>query len=290
MLFNIFPKVSIIMPVHTENLKFLEQSLNSISDLNYPLYLLDVSIVFDDSCNTTNDIIFIEKISSTFKIDIQYESNSTNKGIGYNRNMATDKCKGDYVFFLDCDDVIPRNSIRDLSLSIITNNALIAYGNHKKKNHNLNETLFERNKEGMHKILTEWKDSQYNPIFYFSFMAPGILIKKSLFESVNGFRNDLKEGELIDFLIRVVCKCDISEISYVNSLTYIYRDNPLGTNTLKRKSVISNNESNILSLCNRLNFKRSSVRYGGTVGQFNSTFYSHYDINNNRISLPYTWP
>jgi glycosyltransferase involved in cell wall biosynthesis len=286
---NNLPIISIIIPIHKINISLLEQSINSILNQYYPKQLIEISMTFDGfKLSKEAELNLINKLKN---YDIKHHISCTKKivGIGKARNIAFEKCNGDYIFLLDSDDTIPRNTLSSLIHKENGNDSLIIYGNHKKMNFHLHKTLFIKNKKTMHDFFLQWRETEYNPLLYFSFMAPGILISRKLFNKIQGFNDQLECGELIDFLLRLDEECPKGRISHVNEIVYVYRSNPFGINTQRREYVIKNNEEGILKGCERRGYERKKIIHYGKIGSGNSTYYTHYDKRGNSIMLPYNW-
>lgn len=108
--------VSIIIPVYNGEL-YLEECLDSIMEQTYKN--LEVIIINDGSTDNTQQIINIYKEKYNF-IHSYYQEN---KGQGVARNKAIELAKGDYVAFIDADDLIHENFITSLLTSITEQNA-----------------------------------------------------------------------------------------------------------------------------------------------------------------------
>jgi len=89
------PIVSVIIPVWNGE-KYLEEAISSVLAQTYKH--LEVIIVNDGSTDGTEDI------AKTFSGEIKYFIQS-NKGAGAARNLGIKKAMGDYLAFLDADDV-----------------------------------------------------------------------------------------------------------------------------------------------------------------------------------------
>lgn len=100
------PLVSIIIPNYNSEL-FLEACLKSAINQTYPN--IEVIIVDDGSQDKSLDIISrYEKSESTVFL---YRRNRLPKGAPTCRNIGIAKAKGDYIMFLDSDDLIKENKV-----------------------------------------------------------------------------------------------------------------------------------------------------------------------------------
>lgn len=104
-------KVSIIIPVYnvSECIKDCLSSVYSQTYNNLEIIIVDDCGV-DDSMKRVNDFINKSKI----KRDVKIISHTHNRGLSAARNTGVENATGDYVFFLDSDDVIDVKCIEHL--------------------------------------------------------------------------------------------------------------------------------------------------------------------------------
>ncbi|MCI1477715.1 MAG: glycosyltransferase [Clostridium beijerinckii] len=93
--------VSVIMPTYNNSV-YIEEALNS---LFYQTYTnIEIIVVDDGSTDNTNEVLekYLDKIKYIRKI---------NEGVSSARNLGIDLSKGDYIAFLDSDDLYSRDKI-----------------------------------------------------------------------------------------------------------------------------------------------------------------------------------
>ncbi|WP_280750753.1 MULTISPECIES: glycosyltransferase family 2 protein [unclassified Parabacteroides] len=116
-------KVSIIIPVYNVSM-YIEECLQSALEQTYQdiEYLIVNDASPDDSMEKIEALIH----NHSRKNDIKIISHQVNKGISAARNSGIREATGDYLFFLDSDDVLYKNSIEVLaSLAIKENPDLV---------------------------------------------------------------------------------------------------------------------------------------------------------------------
>lgn len=87
------------MPAYNAE-RFIKESIESVINQTYPHW--ELIIIDDDSCDNTF------KIASTYSIDdsrIKILHNLKNEGVSYSRNKGILSAMGDFIAFLDSDDV-----------------------------------------------------------------------------------------------------------------------------------------------------------------------------------------
>ena len=97
--------VSIIIPYYKKKL-YIEEAVNSA--INQTFKDIEIIIVFDDP--EENDLSYIEKISKKDK-RIKLIINDKNLGAGNSRNIGILKSIGQYIAFLDSDDLWSRDKV-----------------------------------------------------------------------------------------------------------------------------------------------------------------------------------
>lgn len=98
------PKVSIIIPVYNTG-KYLESSVSSIQ--NQSLRDIEIIIIDDGSTDNSSDIIK-EFADRDYRIRKFYQSN---QGQSVARNLGIDNACGDYLYFMDSDDILELDTL-----------------------------------------------------------------------------------------------------------------------------------------------------------------------------------
>ncbi|MDX9781581.1 MAG: glycosyltransferase family 2 protein, partial [Bacteroidales bacterium] len=98
------PKVSVIIPVYN-TVNYLESSVSSIQEQT----LRDIEILIIDDGSTDNSPAILKKLSeSDARIRLFTQSN---QGQSAARNLGLDNAQGDYVYFMDSDDILELNTL-----------------------------------------------------------------------------------------------------------------------------------------------------------------------------------
>lgn len=103
--------VSVIMPIYNAE-KYLEETLNSIFIQDYK----EIEIVLVDDCSKDSSAEIIARIRSQHP-EVIYYLQEKNMGAGAARNKALELARGQYVAFLDSDDIwMPGKISRQIEL------------------------------------------------------------------------------------------------------------------------------------------------------------------------------
>ncbi len=185
---EIAPKVmiSVIMPVYNGEL-YLEEAIQSVVAQNHH----DLEIILIDDGSTDGSASLISSFAKKINLKYFYQEN---QGPASARNLGITKASGEWITFLDADDVWPKFKIHS-NLEFI------------KRNPNI-EILW-----GMTKVFFETKELNYRftgkdisekPIF--NTYLGAAFVKKSIFERIGAFNISLRYCEDLDWYQRVVEK------------------------------------------------------------------------------------
>lgn len=113
-----YPKVSILIPAHNEEI-VIEDTLESMVQLNYPKEKLEIIVINDNSSDQTGPIIdmyakeysFIRAVHTKPPLGGKGKSGALNQGLKY----AT----GEIIAVYDADNTPERDAIRNLALGLI---------------------------------------------------------------------------------------------------------------------------------------------------------------------------
>lgn len=111
-------KVSVVIPVYNTE-EYIETCLNSVLEQTYE----DIEILLINDGSDKNCSAYLEKLS---KIDARVKliHSEVNKGVGHARNLGIANATGTFIYFLDSDDYIPRDTL-ELLVSHINDNEMI---------------------------------------------------------------------------------------------------------------------------------------------------------------------
>ena len=183
-------KLTIVLPVYNGS-KSIERCLISIFEQDYPN--LEIIIVNDGSTDNSDEIIN-KMIKNESGKDIIYLCKN-NSGVADTRNYAIDIAKGEYITFIDQDDIYAKDYCSSY-MSLIGEDVDIVVGGYVRVDNEKNELYREHLKEG------KW--SQY------IVMAPWAHV----------YKVDFLKKNKISFL-----KSAIGEDVYFNMLAYAYAGN-----------------------------------------------------------------
>ena len=114
-------KVSVIMPYFHKK-EFIEASIYSVLSQTFENF--EIIIIYDDT--SQDDFEFIKDLE---KLDnrIKVLKNISNIGAGRSRNKGIEFSRGEYLAFLDCDDIWDKNKLKEQLKFMILNDYKISF-------------------------------------------------------------------------------------------------------------------------------------------------------------------
>ncbi|MFZ1302008.1 MAG: glycosyltransferase family 2 protein [Candidatus Microsaccharimonas sp.] len=101
------PLVSLVVPCYNTS-SFIEESINSLLEQTYTN--IEIILIDDGSLDATGEIC--DKLAlKDNRITVVHQ---TNQGVSAARNTGLDDAKGEYVVFVDSDDVLRKNAVEIL--------------------------------------------------------------------------------------------------------------------------------------------------------------------------------
>jgi len=99
---NKLNKLSIIIPYYNLG-KYIEETILSLMKIDYPEYEI---IIVNDGSNEMDSILKLDEIASKYKIKVL---NKKNEGLANARNYGANMAEGEFLAFLDADDLVEPN-------------------------------------------------------------------------------------------------------------------------------------------------------------------------------------
>lgn len=207
------PKVSVIVPVYKVE-KYIEESIRSICEQDYQ----NIEIILVNDGTPDSSVKLAQKVAANYSITLSVV-NKENGGLPSARNAGIKIATGEYICFIDSDDMISVNHIADLVNACNQYKTKVSYADF--------QLTYESNRCG--------KDSTHNAA---SCIAHEVLLRDFLVRKLKihccallidrqyllshnlWFNEKLRYGEDIDFMWRLFPTLDA--IAYTGNSTYLY--------------------------------------------------------------------
>ncbi|KAH3871431.1 UDP-GlcNAc:betaGal beta-1,3-N-acetylglucosaminyltransferase-like protein 1 [Dreissena polymorpha] len=177
-------EISVILPVHNAD-KWLDACLDSVVRQSFP-GRLELSVYFDE-CHDGSENIVDTWAPRLKQRDIQLVASghhdATPRGVGYAKNQAVRQSKGQYLAFLDSDDVMHCDRVAEQHAAATTHPSAIV------------GSQFHREPEGSTARFTDWANSLTQEQLYtqiYTSHGPTVIMptwfcSREVFDKVGGF-------------------------------------------------------------------------------------------------------
>ena len=218
------PLVSIIMNCHNCS-KYLPEALDSVYQQTFKNY----EIIFWDNQSTDNSA----EIALNYGEPLQYFRGDEFIPLGEARNKAIEKSRGEYIAFLDCDDIwLPEklekqvellDSNRELGL-VYSDSYFINQNGELRKN-----THFNGQKPSRGNVFNELFLSNFIPLLT-------VMIRKEVFNRVGVFNPEYEIAEEYDLWLRIA---EYYPIDYIEQPLAKYRFHDQSTTIRNREQAFN---------------------------------------------------
>ena len=306
--------VSIIVPVYNSD-KYINRCLDSILNQTYK----NIEVIIIDDGSTDNSLAICKKYADLNE-NIKLVSKK-NEGVSQARNTGIDIASGEWIIFLDSDDWIECNTLRDaISLTSKRKYDTICW-NYKKLIDNkfincnkIDEIILDSKKNIISILYSIIESSYYNDNYYGEYIrAPWAKMLNTKIIKDNNIRFDekLRIGEDAIFLMEYFINA--TNVKFINAYNNIYRitstsavgrykhdlDNQIIIQLSKINHLLKNIKeidevilktvitkfylSSIYELIYNYNFKNNNKKYKFNLSQFIK--YTKVDMKKIKLSL-----
>ncbi len=212
-------EVTIGIPVYNSE-KYLKETLESALSQTFP----SIEYLIMDDCSTDTSMAIVQEYQQTHPRGehIRIIHQPRNMGIGIARNRIIDEAQGQYLYFLDADDIITPDAISLLHENAIQNDAEMVYASHERIEEfdgNHNSTVFQHAKRN---FTQENEFANYAYEEYGRLPAPvwNILFRMEVFR-----KNQLRFADTNfweDFTFHMDLPSYVTRVSMLPDITYKY--------------------------------------------------------------------
>lgn len=189
------PSLSIVIPVRNRPTDIAE-CLTSLLRFDYPESLTETIVVDDGSTDETADVI------SQFGVTLI--KNSRRRGASFCRNLGACKARGEIVVFLDSDCTVKKDWGREL-IAAFRDPEIVACGGMVDSRENRKALdRYEQVKSSL--IMGRVRQDSRDGGRFFYVPSCSLAVRRDVFTSLGGFREEMHVGEDVDLCWRLVDK------------------------------------------------------------------------------------
>ena len=220
-------KISIVTPLYHTPAIFLRELIESVLESSYENWQLCFADATQDGDeNQIENIVkeyqkMDEKLTGK-KSRICYKKLSQNYGIAENTNQALAMAEGDYIAFLDHDDIITPDALYEMALA-----AKCAKKTGKEAN------MFYSDEDKVNENRTAFFEPHFKPDFNRELLRSNNYIchffvaRQSVIRKAGGFRQEFDGAQDHDFIFR--CVEEAGKIGHVPEILYHWRTHKAST-------------------------------------------------------------
>lgn len=202
-------KFSIITPLYNTNAVYLRELIESVINqkyCNWELCLVDAS-------NNTNDLYKI--ISSYQDTRIKYSRLRDNFGIAANTNIAIAMSSGEYICFLDHDDILTANALYENALAIQDNEYDVLYSD---------ECHYRNGKLVVPFFKPDWSREL---LYSQNYICHFLVVNKKLVNKVGGLSTKYDGSQDYDFILKL--SEFTNDFYHIPKILYLWRESETST-------------------------------------------------------------
>jgi len=198
---------SIIMPAYNAE-KYIKESIQSV--VNQDFISWELLVIDDGSFDKTKDVVTSFDFDNRIKYFYQ-----ENGGVARARNLGIEKSRGEYVAFLDSDDLWVSTKLSRVYLELVDKPTIgLLYSNYYCFTDDRNEKV-----EAVH--YPYFNDSMYESLIVLDYIATlTVVVRRTILVELKGFDESFFGTEDWDLWIRVA---EMSEVFFLDERLGLYR-------------------------------------------------------------------
>lgn len=251
-----WPKISVCVPVYNPSRQFFDELVASVKAQTYPGWELCLA-------NASDDAPYIAEILQKYPDERILYKEVANEGISENTNRAAAMATGEYLAFLDHDDLLSPDALYQIAKRIANTEAEFLYSD---------EALFDT--DYMRPTAAHFKPD-YSPQYLLNvnYIAHLAAVKKDLFRRVGEFRAAFDGSQDLDLYLRILE--ETQSAAHIRRVLYYWRQHAGSTSTgVDAKPYVTEAAKRAIDE----HLARIKVRGKAVDGKFPSTYKVDYAI------------
>ncbi|MGD9559413.1 MAG: glycosyltransferase family 2 protein [Oscillospiraceae bacterium] len=251
-----WPKISVCVPAYNTTRQFFDELLASVVNQSYANWELCI-------VNASDDAAVIRELLTRYADERIRCEDAENEGISANSNRAARMATGEYLVFLDHDDLLSPNALFEVAQRVAGTEAAFIYSD---------EALFTT--DMMRPTVGHFKPD-YSPQYLLccNYIAHLAAVRRDVFTKVGGFRSEYDGSQDHELFLRVLE--EVGGAEHIPKVLYYWRQHEASTSTgIEAKPYVA--EAAKKAIDDHL--ERIGVRGDAVDGLFPSTYKVDYAI------------
>ncbi len=208
-LFAHSPLISVVMAAYNTPTEYLKKAIDSVLNQSYPHW--ELCIADDASTDEKTVQLLNEYIKKDERIRVHFRKSNGHISLAFNTALAL--AKGDYIAFMDHDDMLSPNALLEVVKAINNEPEVkLIYSDEDK--------IDEKDRRYDPHFKSGWNPDMFYAQNYISHLS---IIKKSLLEEVGMLREGYEGAQDYDLLLRVTRVISADEIVHIEKILYHWR-------------------------------------------------------------------
>lgn len=213
------PTVSVVIPTYNRS-TLLVRAVESVLGQSFK----DFEIIVVDDASTDDTYSVVRSFRDP---RIVYVRNDSNKGVSASRNVGISLSKGEFVAFLDSDDVwLPSKLDKQLLLFSGDSDIGMVY---------TGEVFVNERGEKIREMVPKYRGYIFNVLLGKNFISPSsVMVRREVFYRVGLFNEELSYREDYELWLRIAKKYKVDAVCEPLTIRYIHTGERLSNNAMER--------------------------------------------------------
>lgn len=219
------PLVSIVVPVRRTTPEYVGECLESVARQTA---VEACELVVVDNASGSSYARELDRIVAQVDdaVPTRRVARKRPGGPGDARAAGADASSGDYIFFLDSDDIIEPRMVEAVRPAL-EGGCAMAYTNEARVEADGRTLISVRDKRPYAALHAAYAGTPHDPMIHCTFVVHTAFTRRDVLEAIGGPRTDLPYGDEMDRPIRVAEVASPDALVLVPETLYYWRQNPL---------------------------------------------------------------
>ncbi|SFV71241.1 Glycosyl transferase, group 2 family protein [hydrothermal vent metagenome] len=227
------PLISILMPTYNTPIQYLKKALDSVLAQSYSHWELCIADDASSDHKMKEMLVDYSRKYENIKVTFREENGHISKA----SNTALSMVKGEFIGFLDHDDILAENALFEVVKSINKNvEVKFIYSDEDK--------IDIRGRRYEPHFKSDWNPDMFYSHNYISHFS---VISRELVEAVGGFREGYEGAQDYDLFLRILDTLEDKNIAHIPKILYHWRA-IVGSSALDSKEKLYTTEAGLKAL------------------------------------------